>query len=157
MRLDFGRAEVRIDGWIPVSAELVAYADPAGEAALRSVLQEPGLLDMPGVQLPEHPVTVGSVDVDGPGHTFQQDATRRVTARLTLGGEAAKQSVYAAGVAAALADLHACREDASRCPRSNAYTAAAAVIVAEHATRAADSGRAQTIDSNEINSPALRR
>lgn len=157
MRLDFGLAEVRIDGWIPVSAELVAYTDATGEAVLRAVLQEPGLLAMPGVQLPEHPVDIDATDARGPGLTDRPEAGRRVTARLTLGGEPAKQAVYAAGVAAALADLHACRLDASRRPRSSADTAAAAVTVAELATRAAGSGRAQTIDPNEVRESAPTR
>jgi predicted dehydrogenase len=157
MRLDFGSAEVRIDGWIPVSAELVAYTDAAGEATIRAVLEEPGLLEIPGVQLPERPVVVDATDASGTGLTDRPDATRRVTARLTLGGEPAKQSVYAAGVAAALADLHACRADATRRPRSNADTAAAAVTVAELATRAAGSGRAQTIDPNEVRQSAPAR
>lgn len=157
MRLDFGLAEVRVDGWIPVSAELVAYTDASGEATLRAVLQEPGLLEVPGVPLPAQPVAIDAVDASEAGLMDRPDATRRVTARLTLGGELAKQSVYAAGVAAALADLHACRADASRRPRSNADTAAAAVTVAELATRAAESGRAHTIDPNEVRESALAR
>lgn len=156
MRLDFGPAEVRIDGWIPVSAELVAFTDDAGEASIRELLAEPGLLDLPGVELPRHPVLIESADASGAGATNRPDAARRVTVRLTLGGEPAKQAVYAASVAAALSDLHACRADTTRWPRSNAVTAAAAVTVAEHATRAAQTGAAQTIDPNETPEPRDR-
>lgn len=150
MRLDFGQAEARIEGWIPVSAALVAYTDQAGAATLRAILEEPGLLEMPGVQLPRRPVSVAVSEVTEPGTTNRPDASRRVTAHLTLGGEAAKQSVYAASVASALTDLHLCRSDATRRPRSNAETAANAVMVAECATRAAGTGRAQMIHPSTI-------
>ncbi|NHN56951.1 Gfo/Idh/MocA family oxidoreductase [Calidifontibacter sp. DB0510] len=145
MRIDLGSAEARIAGWIPVEAELDVFTDEAGERAVRVLLSTPGLLDLPGHAAPPDAVRITSTDGGAPvarGRGVSFAASRRVGIRLSLGGEPAKQQVYAASVAAALQDLHACRVGRSRAPRSNATTAAEAVALAEAATTAAVEGRA---------------
>jgi predicted dehydrogenase len=148
MRIDYGSAEARIVGWIPVEAVLDLHVDPAGESAVRALLASPELVGLdPGlagwhVDIEAHDVD-GSPEAIGRGERF--GASRRVTVTLSLGGEAAKQTVYAASVAAALRDLHACRTEPGRQPLSGPRTAEAAVLVADCATRAAALGRAVAV------------
>ena len=148
MRIDYGSAEARIVGWIPVEATLDLFVDAAGESLVRSLVTDPTFLgigpspDGSGVHVQARDVG-GDPEATGRGVRF--GASRRVTVQLTLGGEEAKQAVYAASVAAALRDLHACRTDPGRRPVSGPRTAEAAVLVAGCATRAAALGRAVAI------------
>ena len=43
MRIDYGSAEARIDGWIPVEAVIELHVDAAGESAVRALVSRPGL------------------------------------------------------------------------------------------------------------------
>jgi predicted dehydrogenase len=148
IRIDYGPAEARIRGWIPVDAEIVAFTDPAGRDRLLDLAGEPDLLAQapgvgdatttPGVQVIVEPV-------DGPptatGRGVEFPASEQVTVRLTLGGGPAKAHVYRAGVMAALQDLHDCRTHRGRRPRSGAETATEALRLAVHATESARLGR----------------
>jgi hypothetical protein len=144
MRIDYGSAEARITGWIPVEAVLDLHVDPADESAVRALIASPEFVGLaPG--LAGWHVDVEARDVAGDGEAVGRGtrfgASRRVTITLSLGGEAAKQTVYAACVAAALRDLHDCRTAPGRQPLSGPRTAEAAVVVADCATRAASLGR----------------
>lgn len=138
MRLDYGCAEARLSGWIPVSAELDVFTDPAGVGRLWRTVQQITRRDRTSraTSRINYAFDVSRSTDDpvarGRGQTFPAD--RRVRIALTLGGEAAKTATYAASIAAAFEDLHQCRHDPARSPLSNATTAAAAVLVAECAT-----------------------
>ena len=148
MRIDYGSAEARIAGWIPVEAVLDLHVDPAGESAVRALVASPELAGLGrgldgwhvGVQADD---VAGDAEAMGRGRHF--GASRRLTVTLSLGGEAAKQTVYAACVAAALRDLHGCRTEPGRQPLSGPRTAEAAVVVADCATRAAALRRAVAV------------
>ncbi len=149
VRIDFGAAEARVEGWIPVDAVIVAHTDAAGAERLRALADDPALLAGPGGEAvteglqPE--VVVEVTEVDGPlvatgrGHAFA--ANRLLTLRLSLGGAPAKPAAYRAGIRAALRDLHRCRVDPSRRPWSGAPGATEAVRVAVHAAESARTGR----------------
>jgi predicted dehydrogenase len=151
MRIDYGRAEARIRGWIPVDAEIVAFTDPAGRDRL---LELAGATTTPRVQVSTEPA-------DGPptatGRGVEFPASERVTIRLTLGGEPAKAEVYRAGVMAALQDLHDCRTHRGRSPRSGAVTATEALRLAVHATESARLGRSSLISAVAISTGDLAR
>lgn len=155
MRIDFGFAEAQLHGWIPVDAEIVAFTGPSGAKRLHALAADPALVTLPSLPTvtvdPTVPsrVTVTDEPVDGPatasGRGVEAEASHRVTVRLSLGGERAKAAVYRTSVRAALADLHACRVQAGRRPRSGARTATDALRVAVHASEAAWFGRTRRI------------
>jgi predicted dehydrogenase len=148
MRIDYGSAEARIRGWIPVDAEIVAFTGPEGRARLLDLAGEPDLMaeaaghrdvtTTPSVRVTVEPVD-GPPTATGRGEQFP--ASERVTVRLTLGGEQAKSAVYRAGVRAALQDLHDCRTQRGRRPRSGAQTATEALRLAVHATESVRLGQ----------------
>jgi predicted dehydrogenase len=140
MRIDFGNAEVRVEGWIPVEGVIEAWTDDAGVAAAEA---------LPG-NAPEGLVVVPEItrDADAPtarGRGRSLTIPHHVRIRLSLGGHAAKLDVYAASVRAAVADLVHCAGSGGT-PASNGWTAAAAVGVAEAATTAASTGRTVELD-----------
>jgi predicted dehydrogenase len=140
MRIDFGTAEVRVEGWIPVQGVIEAWTDDAGVAAAEAMPQHArdGL-----VVTPEITRDAGTASARGRGRPVT--VPHHVRIGLSLGGHAAKPDVYAAGVRAAVADLVRCARSGET-PASNAWSAAAAVGVAEAATRAAASGRTIALD-----------
>jgi predicted dehydrogenase len=157
MRIDFGAAEARIHGWIPVHAVLDVHTDSDGEDRLRRLLADESLMTAPGLPRPQDAIEVESAAVPGPetalGRSVELPASRRVRVRLTLGGRPAKQNVYAASVASALRDLHDCRTTPGRLPKSNARTASEAVRVAEAATRSAALGCAVPLAGDRRDDP----
>jgi len=158
MRIDYGSAEARISGWIPVEAVVDLHVDPAGERALRDLVSNPDFVGL-GLGLDGWSVDVrardvaGDLEAKGRGRLF--GASRRITVNLSLGGEAAKHTVYAACVAAALRDLHDCRTEPGRRPLSGPRTAEAAVVVADCANRAAALGRAVAVPTVPQPKPSL--
>lgn len=138
MRIDYGNAEARITGWIPVEARITLFTGDEQVQRLHELVRRP-LPSFAGHPLHVH-LTVDGEDhgeaACGRGRSF--DGSRYAELDLSLGGEGAKQAVYAMSVAAALADLHECRTEPGRNPRSSAATAAAAVLTAECATHAAE-------------------
>jgi predicted dehydrogenase len=161
MRIDYGSAEARIAGWIPIEAVIDLHLDPSGESEVRALLTDAAFLGPDARRPTGWDVRIESREVGGDpqaiGRGERFGASRRVMVRLTLGGEGAKQSVYAASVAAALADLHACRVDPVRQPLSGARTAEAAVVVARCATRAAALGRAVSIPTMPLSGSSAGR
>ncbi|WNI22324.1 Gfo/Idh/MocA family oxidoreductase [Streptomyces sp. ITFR-16] len=151
MRLDHGFAETRISGWIPVRAEISAWAD---EADARRWEQLPSraaaVLHVDGF-LPhgEERITV-TVDRDAGGRApargrgEERVVPHRVRAVLDLGGEARKPYVCTQSVRAAVADLvRVAREGGT--PVADAVAGLTAVAVAEAATLAAATGTEQPV------------
>jgi predicted dehydrogenase len=132
LRLDFGTAEVRLAGWIPVEGVVDAWTDDAGVAAARDLAgRVPFDVD---VQVREH---AGPAPARSRGERLHLPHHVRID--LSLGGPAAKAQVYAASVRAAVHDLLAAAAE-GRPPRAGAVEGAAAVRLALAATAAARDG-----------------
>ena len=150
MRLDYGAAEVRVEGWIPVDAVIDAWTDDAGARlveALPSQVQD--TLSVDGFRLgPEAAITVqvrrDAADGAARGRGLALDVPHHVRVELTLGGPAAKAKVYAESVRAAMSDLVTAVTTGST-PYSSVREGAAAVTVAAAATRASRDGRSVVI------------
>ncbi|MCM2578679.1 Gfo/Idh/MocA family protein [Streptomyces meridianus] len=151
MRLDYGFAEARVTGWIPVHATLTAWTDDAGAARWEALpARSAELLAVPGMPLhggERVTVTVhrnaGSAAA-ARGRGVSRSVPHRVDAVIDLGGEAMKPHVYAGSVRAAFADLLRCAVDGGT-PVADARSGLAAVAVAEAATRAAATGRTEPV------------
>ena len=151
MRLDYGTAEARVEGWIPVVATVDLWTDDAGLATCETltdhVLDVEGFRPVPGTSL-----TVrtrrdrGTPAARGRGHDLQ--VPHHVRIGLTLGGHEAKAGVYAESVRAAMADLVRSVTTGSR-PHSGLAEGAAAVEVALAAAAAARTGTTVTLSGDE--------
>ncbi|MFE7622438.1 Gfo/Idh/MocA family protein [Streptomyces sp. NPDC057509] len=151
MRLDHGFAETRISGWIPVHAEITAWAD---EDEARAWEELPGLQDEllavegfrphGGERIAVRVERNAGSAAPARGRGEERSVPHRVRAVLDLGGEARKQYVYAQSVRAAMADLVRAARDGTR-PVAGAVSGFAAVAVAEAATVAAATGAEQSV------------
>jgi predicted dehydrogenase len=146
MRLDYGSAEVRVEGWIPVRCAIDLWTDDAGVAHAQSLPgREAELMHVEGFRLGDRAhihVVVERDAADRPdarGRGRALHIPHHVHLELSLGGATAKAAVYAESVRAAMVDLVASvrRQTA---PRSGARAAAEAVSVAVAATRSAAAG-----------------
>ena len=155
MRLDCGPAEVRVEGWIPVHAEIDAWTDDSGlrlaqdlPARAAELLHVDGfrLGSRVGVSVSVEP-DAGTVSARGRGRPL--DLRHRVRVELTLGGHDAKPEAYAESVRAAMADLVARVADGGT-PASGVREGAAAVAVATAATRAARTGRTEPLAATRV-------
>ncbi len=114
LRLDFGTAEARVYGWIPVTAEVDIWTDDAGLAAVRRLPEDcADRLAVAGYRLTgDEQITVDvatdarSAAARGRGH--HRDLPHHVSMSANLGGAVAKQRVYAESVRAAVTDLAKC-------------------------------------------------
>lgn len=152
MRLDYGFAEARVTGWIPVHATVTAWTDEEGAARWERL---PGraadLLRVPG-QRPNDAerVTVAVHRDAGPaaparGRGVLRDVPHRVECVIDLGGEPRKPLVYAGSVRAAFADLLRCARTGA-VPVADAHAGLTAVAVARAATRSAECGRTLPVE-----------
>ncbi len=146
MRLDFGFAEARLTGWIPVSASVTAWTGEAGAAAWQALpTRAAALLEVPGQRPnPAAGVRVAVQRDAGPaaparGRGVRRSVPHHVRCEITLGGEPAKPLVYAGSVRAAFTDLLTCARDGGE-PVAGAAAGLSAVAVAEAATRSAALG-----------------
>jgi predicted dehydrogenase len=152
MRLDYGTAEVRVDGWIPVRAVLDGWTDDTGADIADELPQRAAdLFAVDGYRLGDDVgITVqvrrdaGPTTAVGRGITHQ--VPHHVRAELTLGGHAAKQRVYAESVRTAFVDLVRCVTTGT-VPQSGAREGWAAVVVADAARRSAADGRTIDLDA----------
>ncbi|WP_328540054.1 Gfo/Idh/MocA family protein [Streptomyces sp. NBC_00344] len=151
MRLDHGFAETRIDGWIPVRAEISAWTDEEGARAWeRLPARAAALLHVEGFR--PHGGERVSVAVErdagagapARGRGEQRVVPHHVRAVLDLGGEARKPHVYSESVRAAVADLVRVAHGGGT-PVADALAGLSAVLVAESATLAADTGTEQHV------------
>jgi predicted dehydrogenase len=145
-RLDHGAAEVTVEGWIPLRAQVDAWTDDAGaELAARLPARTSELFAVPGHRLgPGASVTAvvhrdaGPASAHGRGRPMR--LPHRVRIELVLGDDDAKPRVYQESVRAALVDLVQAAQDGTP-PRSGPAEALAAVAVATAAHQAATEGR----------------
>jgi predicted dehydrogenase len=155
MRLDCGPAEVRVEGWIPVIAEIDAWTDDAGILVAEEL---PGraaeLLHVDGFRLgPEAGIRVwvhrdhATSPARARGRNFQ--LPHRVRVELTMGGHDAKPAAYAESVRAAMTDLVGRIADGGA-PVSGVREGAAAVGVADAATRAMRHGTAESLSATPV-------
>ncbi|MFD0024878.1 Gfo/Idh/MocA family protein [Streptomyces sp. NPDC058382] len=151
MRLDHGFAETRVSGWIPVRAEISAWADETDARRWEELPSHAAeLLRVDGFSPHgEERITV-TVDRDaggaGParGRGEERVVPHHVRAVLDLGGEDRKPFVYTQSVRAAVADLvRVAREGGT--PVADAVAGLTAVAVAEAATLAAGTGTEQPV------------
>jgi predicted dehydrogenase len=146
MRIDFGVAEARISGWIPVYAALELWTDDAGAALVEGLPGRVGsLLTVDG----RRPGRQAGIDVAvrrfaGLETARERGREHRLPHRcqitFDLGGEAAKHHVYAESVRAAMADLVRCVRTGEP-PIAGAAEGWAAVAVAAAARRSAREDR----------------
>ncbi len=158
MRLDYGPAEARVEGWIPVHAVVDAWTDDVG-ASLAETLpsQTAELMHVDGFRLGPRAHIDVAVDRDAArpearGRGVPLEIPHRVRIDLTLGGPAAKAEAYAESVRAAMADLVSCVTGGAT-PFSGVAEGAAAVAVATAATRSADQGTSETLPHLGTGSP----
>jgi predicted dehydrogenase len=146
MRVDFGTAEARIIGWIPVHAALDLWLDDAGRALVHGLpAQAQDLLTVDGYRLaPDGVIQVAVHRFAGPEKARERGREHRLPHRcritLDLGGEAAKWQVYAESVRAAMADLVRCARTGDR-PIAGVAEGYAALAVAVAARRSAREDR----------------
>ena len=135
MRLDYGLAEARVHGWIPLRCDLDVWTDQV-DAFEQLPERAAELLEVPGVRPSVDERIAVTVEPDAaPGF----DAPHHVTAHIDLGGPTAKQRVYRESVRAALLDLATCARTGAA-PRAGIAVGHAAVQVAAAGTRAMQQG-----------------
>jgi len=146
LHIDFGTAEARVDGWIPIAAELDVWTGDAGvELALQLPNRVGQLLGVPGYR----PTGTEKVDVSvtrdaapaaarGRGH--DRVLPHHVSITVDIGGAKAKQHVYAESVRAAMHDLAQCISSDGR-PVADLESGWAAVATAVAGTEAMRTGR----------------
>jgi predicted dehydrogenase len=146
MRIDFGVAEARISGWIPVVAVVDAWTDDAGAAYVEGLpARALELLAIGGHRLGPNATIEATVKrFAGPDLARERGRELRLPHRcriaVDLGGDAAKQHVYAESVRAAMADLARCVGTGER-PAAGVTEGSAAVAVAVAARRSAREDR----------------
>lgn len=142
MRVDFGWAEARVHGWIPVRAELDVWTDDAGQDALAELAADAArALAVPGMR-PSGRERIDLTPLDS-GTDAMTDASglrpgSRQHARVVvdLGGEAAKPRAYAEAIRAAMHDLLDCIGTGRR-PVADADAGWSSVVVAAAGRQAA--------------------
>ncbi|MBV2353951.1 Gfo/Idh/MocA family oxidoreductase [Streptomyces sp. J2-1] len=146
MRLDHGFAEARVTGWIPVHATVTAWTDDEGAARwerlpsrAQELLAVPGLRPHGGESVTVRVARDAGSAAPARGRGVSRTVPHRVDCVIDLGGEAAKQQVYAESVRAALTDLLHCATHGGT-PAAGAESGLLAVAVAEAATRAGHTG-----------------
>ncbi len=157
MRLDYGLAEARVHGWIPLRADLDIWTD-----RVDSFEQLPGLaadiLAVPGVRPSgrEHIAVTAdrnAAPAAARARGLQCYAPHHVTVCIDLGGPDLKQPVYRESVRAALWDLAACARTGAA-PRANIDIGYDAIQVAAAGTRALHDGRTHHLPNTEESWPA---
>lgn len=143
MRLDYGLAEARVHGWIPLRADLDVWAGDAHADAFEQLPERAAeLLAVPGM-VPSGNITVtverdaAPADIHARGMALR--APHHVTVHIGLGGDDAKPRVYRDSVRAALHDLVTSARTGCP-PRAGINAGHAAVTLAAHATRAMRAG-----------------
>lgn len=139
MRVDYGLAEARLEGWIPLTLRLEGWLDAEQLATLESVTTDPGWLAVPGFRPgPRQQVSVTPLDDVRDLRTHDEDhaGMRHVLLEARLGEATDKQEVYRESVRAALMDLVTAANGEQ--PSAGLEQGAAAVEVAHAATLGQD-------------------
>ena len=149
MRIDFGSAEARLPGWIPLEVRLDAFVGNAGLAVLEEVAtEERDWLALPGFTFgPNFSVTLQVEPGPGVLHSRDADLPAAHAVRLVvrLGSAADKQYVYANSVRAALTDFARCARSGEP-PIAGVDAGVATVRVAVAATRALAAETVEPVD-----------
>ncbi len=154
MRLDFGLAEARVHGWIPLRADLDVWADDdVADSYAQLPVRAAEMLGVPGARPSGYERISVIVERDAaPAVTHARDiayrAPHRVTACLEVSGPNAKDRVYRESVRAALRDLATSARTGST-PRANITAGHAAVRLAAAATAALHDGTTHRLASSE--------
>ena len=150
MRLDCGRAEVRVEGWIPVAGLVDAWTGDEGVLVAAGLpdrtaelFQVAGFRPVPGAGI-RVSIRRDAAPARARGRGVPLDIPHHVRIELTLGGSDAKPAVYAESVRAAMTDLVFRIAEGGR-PQCGAAEGAAAVAVATAAARSARHGRAERL------------
>jgi predicted dehydrogenase len=152
MRLDYGLAEARVHGWIPLRAELDVWTDRV-DVFERIAVDAGDLLAVPGITPSGHE----SIDVAAERDVAPADARARgvpcraphhVSIRIDLGGPERKPAVYRDSVAAALLDLVSCAQTGST-PQADVDAGHTAVQVAAAGTAALRDGHIHHLPDRE--------
>lgn len=150
MRVDFGPAEARLVGWIPLGLSLDAWVDDEVLDALAEIAQHPERwLAVPGFQAGPNQGAELWVDRDAAPeglHTHDVDLPYKhhVGLYVALGQPQDKQQVYSSSVRAALVDFVNCVRTGG-VPRAGVAEGIATVSVASAATRALSSGATEQV------------
>lgn len=151
MRLDYGAAEARVEGWIPIDAGIDLWTDEDGARFAEHLPSRAAeVMHVTGYRLNSQArITVrvrrdAAGDARARGRGVPLDIPHHVHIQLTLGGPSAKATVYAESVRAAMADLVSAATTGST-PYSSVREGAAAVTVAAAATRASHDSRSVEI------------
>lgn len=145
MRIDFGTAEARVHGWIPLRAELDIWTGEAGVAILDEIarhgteLFETAGYRRTGAEALTVTVQRGAGPAQAAGRGIQHHIPHHAHVDLALGGPADKQRVYTAGVRGAMADLVRCARTGIR-PAADVDSGWRAVRTAAAATMALQDG-----------------
>lgn len=140
MRIDYGLAEARIHGWIPLRCDLDIWADDDAATAYADLpARTAELLHVPGARPSARAQITCTIDRNAaPAHLTTRDAAHQaphhITARLDLGGPDTKQAVYRESVRAALLDLATSARNGTT-PAADIHAGLAAVSLAEAATQ----------------------
>lgn len=158
MRVDYGLAEARIHGWIPLRAEVRLWTDRV-EAFEQLRGRAAELLAVPGVRpCATDDVTITIERDAAPPATIARGVPRtaphRVDLHIDLGFPGAKDRVYRESVRAALLDLATCARTGAL-PRADIAAGSAAVHVASAGTRALHDHHTHRITTLEMPCPAL--
>nr|WP_277349689.1 Gfo/Idh/MocA family oxidoreductase [Planosporangium thailandense] len=149
MRIDFGAVEARVSGWIPVHAVLEGWTDERGAALVDGLpVRAAQLLAVDGYRLGIRDRIHVTVDRNAGSEMarargLERRLPHRIRIVIHLGGEQAKQRVYAESVRAAMNDLVTCTRTGAT-PAAGAYEGWTAVAVASAARRSARQRR--TVD-----------
>lgn len=150
MRLDYGAAEARVHGWIPLHADLDAWTDePAADAFEQLPDRIAQLLDVPGVRPTGQEQITVTIDRDAAPGTAHP---HHVIVHIRLDGPDGKERVYRECVRAALLDLAICARTGAT-PRADFNAARAAVHVAAAGSRALHDGHTHVLPSDEAPCP----
>lgn len=150
MRVDFGLAEARLEGWIPLELRLDAWVDAPGLEVLEAVADDPASwLSVPGFEpgprQSAHLEVARDAAPDGlRTHDTDHATPHRAILTVVLGEAADKQEVYTNSVRAAIVDFAHCARTGGQ-PRAGLAEAAATVAVASAATRALSSGATESV------------
>lgn len=154
MRLDYGLAEARVHGWIPLRAHLDVWADDTTARAFEALPDRADqLLDVPGVRPSGQEQFTVTVERNAASAATSlrgapRSAPHRIGVRIDLGGPELKQHVYRESVRAALLDLITCART-GRSPRADVSAGLAAVTLAAAGTRALHDGLTHRLPTKE--------
>jgi predicted dehydrogenase len=150
MRVDYGLAEARVHGWIPLRADIDVWTDRATEFE-KLPARRAELLHVAGYRLDQAARVEVDIQRDAARARLRtrgvvHDAPHHVRLTIDLGWPEAKAHVYRESVRAALADFSSCIRTGDA-PRAGIDQGRDAVAVAVAARAAVRDGRTHRVES----------